>query len=327
MSKAVLHIGMHKSGTTAVQQTYALNRRVLRAHGLFYPDIAPAHGHHGLVTKWLPKLQEIYHPANGADALWEETLKQHHAADKVLFLSSEEFSRGRPSARVDFKELRNMLDGFDDVQVICTLRNQVPFLQSIYSEISKKKAPHPWPLFLSQALKSGYAAGLFLDFNQLHDHLLEGFAPEEITYLDYSRFTADSTAQQKHILSLCGIDLPADALQFKNGGRSNVSASALSVWAANQINTDSAAPSALVTLCDRVLREHVSDQPSSFFSRAEERKVMAHFSEPNRTFQARIQAVQPDFALTPYQPSDKTIYREDLRTRFWLALAKAIYNA
>lgn len=325
MAKVILHIGMHKTGTTAVQKTFFDNRQALLKKGFAYPDIRPAQGHHALVTKWLHKMHETYHPKEGADALWSSLVEKYADTDKTLFLSSEEFSRGRPSARVNFSELREMLAPFEEVRAICTLRHQVPFLQSIYSEVSKKRVPQPWKFYLAQALKSKYAAGLFLDYNDLNDHLREGFSTEEICYLDYQSCVTSDTSLQMYLLNLAGIDIDQKQIRFQDGGRSNVSLSPLSVWAAMQVSAPEQAPSDLIYLSHSLLEQHLNKRPTTFFSRSEERRTLAYFNESNQRFESEVQKTDPNFRLTPHQFPKDIVYREDIRTRFWLDLAREIY--
>ena len=37
--RLIIHPGFHKSGTTALQESFALNRALLREHGILYPRI------------------------------------------------------------------------------------------------------------------------------------------------------------------------------------------------------------------------------------------------------------------------------------------------
>ena len=40
-NKLFLHVGSHKTGTTAIQRFAYLNRSTLRAKGFWYPDFYP----------------------------------------------------------------------------------------------------------------------------------------------------------------------------------------------------------------------------------------------------------------------------------------------
>ena len=69
MSKVILHIGTHKTGTTTIQDTFALNRNLLSGKGLVFPEIGKTNGQHGLVMDWI-KLPEAYHLDTTAQAAW-----------------------------------------------------------------------------------------------------------------------------------------------------------------------------------------------------------------------------------------------------------------
>ena len=184
MARVILHIGTHKTATTTIQNTFAANRALLARHGLVYPELGRVTGHHGLVMQWLP-LPTVFDLPGGAAAGWARVAALARETGTV-FLSSEEFSRGQPLPRVDLADLRRRLAPFDQVDVLCTLRDQLSYLQSIYLEVSKKHVPPPWPTFLANSLASGFGAGLFLDFNALDDFLQGAFARAEIHYLDFA---------------------------------------------------------------------------------------------------------------------------------------------
>lgn len=326
MSRVILHIGTHKTATTTIQNLFHANRDLLAVHGVDYPALGRTTGHHGLAMRWLP-LPEVFALPEGSETAWTR-LTAAPAPGRTLFLSSEEFSRGLPEPRVDMKELRARLARFDRVQVVCTLRDQRSYLQSIYLEVSKKQAPPPWPEFLANSLANGFGAGLFLDFAALDDHLRTAFAPDEITYIDYSSTSRASGGMIGRFLSLLDLPLtPADLAASAQDLQANPSADPLAAWAANQIAAPWAAAPALVAEASAALRKDLGEgRPTTIYTRAEEIRLLTRFAGPNARFSERIAARQPGFALSA-PPPRPMIYREDIGPGPWIRMARKLHAA
>jgi hypothetical protein len=327
MAKVVLHIGTHKTATTTIQNTFHANRGLLARHGLKYPDIGRTQGHHGLVMKWIT-LPDIFAIHGGPDAAWARIAGLAAKDDATVFISSEEFSRGHPKPRVNFREVRKLLSGFDQIEVICTLRDQVSYLQSIYLEVSKRQAPAPWATFLTNALASDFATGLFLDCNRLNDHLLDAFAPSEIRYIDFATATAREGGIVRHFLDLLKIDLGKDRLCTVNEGAANVSPAPLASWAASQIAAPYPASTGLVAMADAALREELGETiKTTLYTRAEEMRVLTRYAPLNARFVETISPSNPGFAITAKATRQAKVYREDISQKFWLRVARRLHTA
>lgn len=326
MSKVILHIGTHKTATTTIQNAFHANRDLLAAHGVDYPALGHTTGHHGLAMRWLP-LPEVFALPEGPQEGWAR-LTATPVRGRTLFLSSEEFSRGLPEPGVNLPDLRAILSRFDQVQVICTLRDQRSYLQSIYLEVSKKQAPPPWPNFLAASLASGFGAGLFLDFATLDDHLRTAFAPEEITYIDYAGASRAPGGLLGRFLALLDLPLtPADLAPGGDGQHANPSPDPLAAWIASQIAAPWAAPRALVEDAHAALRvDFGEERRTTIYTRAEEMRLLTRFAGPNARFSEAIAARQPGFALTAPPPCP-TIYREDVGPGPWIRMGRKLHGA
>lgn len=325
MAKVILHIGTHKTATTTIQNTFAANRALLRRHGLDYPDLGRIPGHHGLVMQWL-YLPDVYALPGGPEAAWAR-IGAMAREGRTMFLSSEEFSRGLPLPRVDLRQLRRHLQPFAEVEVVCTLRDQLSYLQSVYLEVSKKAAPPPWGSFFHGSLASGFAAGLFLDFNALDDHLRGAFGREEIRYLDFTAVRASPGGMLGRMLEIGGTGLSAAELKPVNGGRANVSPDPLAAWVANQIAAPQAAGPGLIALAEAALREECgSERGRTIYTREEEQRLLAHFAPLNARFSERIASVAPGFAVTAPPADGARVRRDDLGPGFWLRVARRIHG-
>jgi len=140
----ILHAGLHKTGTTAIQQFAARNRRRLLAGGFLYPRLWPAAlrpvaGHHFL-----------FHAVAGRER--HLTLVQAHKlvrrwhrraikADCCVLLSSEAICRYMPDGRAGpdahgrrfVERLLTLLSDFD-VRPVLVVRRQDDFVRSLYQE-------------------------------------------------------------------------------------------------------------------------------------------------------------------------------------------------
>jgi hypothetical protein len=138
MAKAVIHIGMDKTGTTYIQELCAQIRSKLAAAGIFYPrgrDLVSSHhvdfaGAHGFSWRFGATEQ------SSKDA-WAAMADDLPPPDQILFLSSEHFCYNSTATTIG--RLKSWLDahGYDDVTILVFLRNQVSWLISAYGESIK----------------------------------------------------------------------------------------------------------------------------------------------------------------------------------------------
>lgn len=139
--KLILHIGIHKTGTTAIQQFLLTNRVLLEAQGIFYPQLKCEWNNHNPLAWHLmdPRYEPPnarYYKRHGSKEQWktlfDAVLKN---ASNTVLLSGEDFSWVRDPAR-----LAALCKNFD-TQVIVYLRRQDQLLQSVYNEDVKN---HAW---------------------------------------------------------------------------------------------------------------------------------------------------------------------------------------
>lgn len=208
MARLVLHIGTHNTASTALQDWFSTHAGLLAQHGLFYPHPCRSPGHHGLVAGWNPAMKP-HEPPEGAAAALRRIVQDHGDSDATVLLSSAEFSRagqaGRAGARVDFREFRALVAGFQTVEVVCVVRDQWQFVQAIYLEMSRRHAAKSPDQILDGILRHHMALGLWTDYDRLYRHLSAAFAPQEITLLDYQVCTAHAGGLAGALLEHLGI--------------------------------------------------------------------------------------------------------------------------
>ncbi|KIC47778.1 hypothetical protein [Tateyamaria sp. ANG-S1] len=318
MAKVILHIGTHKTATTTIQDTFHANAALLAEHGVIYPKLTRFSGHHGLVSDW-NKLPEIYHIEGGSRAALAHLNAKYADTEHTVFLSSEEFSRGDPNAAVDFTEVRALLSGFDEIEVVCVLRAQWQFLQSIYMERSKVSSPPRPPYFVQQALDNNLVEGLWTDYNRILDVLLKTFDASEITLLDYGTAVQEKGGILGVFLRHFGVSLSVEDLTPVNAGKSNVSPLPLAAWAANIVAEPERAPEWLIEMMTTVLKNSFGqDMRCCLFTQHEFNQLHTHFTDLNRQLYARLANRQPDFCITGMEDARLGTFRQHVHGDFWL---------
>ncbi len=239
-------------------------------------------------------------------------------ADVTLFLSSEEFSRGGgPGGRVDMALLHSIFDGFEAVQVLCLLRSQWQFLQSVYLEISRSRPPPPPLALLETALTHGMVDGLWCDYNGLIDDLKTGFDPKNFCMMSFDRAMLRPDGIIGAVLDFLGVALLPEDRQRITAYRANRSPQPLSTWASfavagGQMPSD-ALQAAARTAWDL---EFGPERKGCLFTRRELDVLRLRFVPAN----ARLPCALPWRA-----PGTDTIFRDDLSADFWTRLARRIY--
>jgi hypothetical protein len=140
----VLHIGTHKTGTTAIQRFAAANRAKLRARGLWYPSydeikLFVHYGHHHVAHAIANE--------NGNRLSLDDTRRfiDHIVAKKrpgeTLLISAEPFYRhvlpaegGYWAERKAYIERLRSFFPTSDLKVLCIVRRQDTFARSLYQE-------------------------------------------------------------------------------------------------------------------------------------------------------------------------------------------------
>lgn len=121
----VLHIGRHKTGTTALQYNFVQNREALTQAGVHYPETGRDWvAHHPVANRLVNLRGSSDFPEN--DDLLSRLLEEIRTCGKnTVLISSEGFQRCDPEI------VRDVFGDFD-VTVIVYLRDQLSYLQSSY---------------------------------------------------------------------------------------------------------------------------------------------------------------------------------------------------
>lgn len=135
-----LHVGMHKTGTTALQKFFSLNDRLLASQGICYPELgrsASLLAHHDIANSLKGPPFPLRAPEKSPEEYLEGIRDCFRTFPGVL-LSSEIFMRFVPAFRdrleLDLSQLEKLAAVADRVQVIIYLRRQDRYLESFYSQ-------------------------------------------------------------------------------------------------------------------------------------------------------------------------------------------------
>ena len=161
-----LHVGVHKTGTTAVQTSLARSRDVLLEHGVRYPGTLMAH--RDIASSALQR--PLGWRTDGARPpdphLWQQTVRQaQHWAGRTLI--SSEFLSEADDAQVDRIAAEV---GTDRLHVLITLRNFGRLLPSAWQQNLKSGFQTPFPDWLRRMLFDEDEATLNTVFWRRHRH-------------------------------------------------------------------------------------------------------------------------------------------------------------
>ena len=318
MARLIIHIGTHKTGTTFLQHKLAHARPWLAEHGFVYPDFgSPAH--HLLVAHWVGLKRELAWCPDPI-AVWKKLAAEHIGSDRTIVLSSEEFSRATAN-RPDFKAIRSWFEGFESVRLVCYVRDQLSYLQSIYTEVSKVRNPGGPEAMVDEAIGTGMFTGVALGYKLLADILVAQISQEDVTFFNYHDACAVEGGILTHFLRQLGLneEPPATPVQ-----RQNESHKPVAVWIANMISAPKVAPTQLIEQVTQVLAEQFPGlHGATIFTQKEIVRLQARFGSVNRYFEARVQRLDPRFRMPELQSFSDRPTREEIASDVWDAVKAA----
>jgi len=139
-----LHVGMHKTGTTYVQQLMRANRKPLRAHGVLYPGGKGFPSQVFAVWDLLGRRPRGSGPDNRITGAWPALVEGVRAADDPTVLVSDEHL-----SLASGRQVRTAVSAFPDheVHVLATVRDLVRVVTSAWQEEVKNRGTWTWAEF------------------------------------------------------------------------------------------------------------------------------------------------------------------------------------
>lgn len=137
--KAILHIGLQKTGTSSIQVMLASSNSNLESIGYTFPPLPQSEEskssvwtspfRHNCVAGSYADFNSVFEKMNIDESklFWTDILE----GDLIPILSAEEFSRQN-----DFSLIAKAMDGFD-VEVVVYLRRQDKYIESLYNQRNK----------------------------------------------------------------------------------------------------------------------------------------------------------------------------------------------
>ncbi|WP_062317167.1 hypothetical protein [Demequina maris] len=181
----VLHIGMHKSATTAIQVAAAAARERLAASGVVYPGEG---SHHSDETAYLWTAKRAVADSPAAERRWSAFVADVAATGSRAFISAEHLAAAKPD------RIRRIADDLgDDVRVVLTVRNFVSMLPSIWQQYIKERRTVAYEAWLEDVFGPEPGSRTTPNFWPRHDlgELVERWAavlgPERITVVVLDR--------------------------------------------------------------------------------------------------------------------------------------------
>ena len=133
--RLIIHPGFHKSGTTALQESFALNRPLLRENGIFYPPIG-SKAHHRVA--WALTQRPWGWNRRGGERTpekyWDRMASRINGAKEETVILSSEFFSEIDGERI--RKIRSEIKG-RDIQILFTLRPLAKLLPSSYQQYLK----------------------------------------------------------------------------------------------------------------------------------------------------------------------------------------------
>jgi hypothetical protein len=194
----VLHVGVHKTGTTAIQAALADARPELRQAGILYPGKRKAQHRSAMAVNqrtwgWKDKGGEVYDMS-----VYEWLVKQVTGHAGTLAVSSEFFCEGDAPTAV--KVVEDF--GRDRVHVVVTLRNLGRLL------------PSSWQQYLKYGLEADYERWLRNVFEEPRGKMTPSFWRRNDHAAVVSRWADAVGPENVSVLVLEGVDLSAQFRTF-----------------------------------------------------------------------------------------------------------------
>jgi hypothetical protein len=204
-----LHIGRNKSGTTAIQRFFSLNRALLAEQGFHYPPLAQSIAHHDVVAALGRRHYTRRYLKAFGDADFEAFRRTLREAPNTI-VSSEAFQR------LDPNELAGLFPP-GETTVVVYIREQLEYAVSAYAQaVQTRIVTRPF---------EKYATSWTPDYGEFLDKWSNVFGSEHLRARLYDRAHFVDGDVVKDFLNLLGVEWRDDFVEPDR--ESNVSLSYL----------------------------------------------------------------------------------------------------
>lgn len=223
-TEVFIHCGLHKTGTTALQNAFFLNTRELLQQGFLYPKafIPPKlTGHHNLA--WELSRDRRYRMGHGDIDLFLKRMAEHHSE---IIVSSEDFE-GSLLHPARWSGLRGASEKAGRTLVfVIYLRDQLDYFESLYGELLWSGCGDEFSTVADQIIKSrkfNFKEWEFCFDFSLIESALSQIAGVRTVFRDYNAMREACTI--KDFCGVVGIDhgkLNLNAVMNKTNGRKSL---------------------------------------------------------------------------------------------------------
>lgn len=202
-----IHLGLHKTGTTAIQSYLYCWRDFLREAGVSLPILCPPF-QHASARPWVEIPSEYFQAKHGVYDFWELCIAEASMHSDTI-ISSECLSIRHPDM-VRYNEIEDILAGAGNVNFYVTLRNHVDAISSIFLEFHSRQGPFDGDIFgrcIREGLASGHLLGVPFCYSDFLGSLKHDLKSSGIVVVDMDTINDSRSNPAWRLLSLMGIDL------------------------------------------------------------------------------------------------------------------------
>lgn len=194
----VLHIGMHKTATTYLQNVFSARRYDLASHGVLYPNTGIRMSVDTRTRDGAQSGHAYFTGRSSIDHLMADLLVEVPPNATTVLMSSEDFSRTIPTPEEQFAKF----SAFGSVKVVLVLRRQDVWIESFYKQIVDQYGAFETRSFGDYVAEEGPR---LLDYYTRFSPWRDLVGPENFHVLSYDDL-ADGAEIGRRILQIAGVD-------------------------------------------------------------------------------------------------------------------------
>jgi ubiquinone/menaquinone biosynthesis C-methylase UbiE len=314
MSRLILHIGTHKTGSTTIQNClHTLREEALREGSIFYPKYENSPYHHGLTSVWMEISKKYQFVENDALFYWN-ALENSNLKNATVLISTEELSR---SSKIDYAQLADLTRKFSIADIVLVLRHQADYFQSVYLEIanSHQRNGGYFSELVNKSLETGMIDELNLDYLSLYERILQGFNQKNIIVLNYDTLYSNNKDFVKNFLMCSRVHL-SDKLSnhiVAETQKLNASLDPLSVWLSQAILYPRIPLESEFFAVRKLLESEFGiDCKTTIFTRHELNEIKNIYIDSNEKLECLVKFHNPSFNFPVEKINQNFIFREDI---------------
>jgi hypothetical protein len=152
--KLIMHIGTHKTGTSAFQKMCKFHKDLLASDGINFPSYRDWNQHS--YAAWIAQKRELSELRLFFQSIYDESLE---LSCGITLISGEDFENFLVDINLASEFTKIALEvGFEELEWVVVQRNPFDYLQSLYAEMSKYKCILDYRTMAMSILRYGYVS-------------------------------------------------------------------------------------------------------------------------------------------------------------------------